>query len=799
MPFFPGFTDHSPRHINDVLKTASALISDESHSLLSPEDVAVLIIAILLHDCGMHLTQDGFRALISSDTSSTIINELKDVPWKKLWIEFIAESRRFGEDRLIAIFGEATPLVGDLDIDNFTERDCLLIGEFVRRNHARLAHEIAIKGVPTIGASSLQIQGIDPELRDLAGLVARSHGMNIRSTFPYIKSKYHRIPEYRSVKTPYLMAVIRIADYVQVQGERAIKTLLSVKELRSPVSRQEWRNHFAVSDVTMRHEDPEAMYVHAKPIDVKTFIKLEKLFKDIQRELDASWATVGEVYGRLGDLSKLGLTIRRIRSNIESRENFAPTVSYIPIETGFQTSGPDLLKLLVGPLYDYKYNIGIRELLQNAVDACRELTDIQSHQNKLNCVPSISLDIQESDDGTGWVTVTDTGVGMTLETITKYFLTAGASFRNSDIWKKKHTNNDGQSRVLRGGRFGVGALAAFLIGDEISVRTRYFDSNEEDGIEFSARMDDPIVELRRHPAPSGTSITVRVANPEAMKSIRPYIYLHEAKETVELKDWDAIDWFTQTEPSVKYSWSGIIETVGKKKIKIKAHFSPQKNLTPTKFQKNEKWLAVTNPGPYEEILWCYPEPNKEARENDIYRTTSREVVVNGLRVTKLGDYSPQDFLSIPDEQNFWTSPSFYVKRPTLAIFDPAGDCPINLQRSSVSFERMNKDVVIARSILENYIGKIQSYAPKNNAIQSFASFIKNISNLPGVHYSGNQLPPHIHNHAGTSFRHGKIHCRRWYKKCIFHQIIKPRKIKNKIRRHNWTKRLSLYGSARSNC
>ena len=64
MPFFPAFTDHSPRHINDVLITAASLISDESYKQLSPEDIAVLCIAALLHDCGMHLTQTGFRALI---------------------------------------------------------------------------------------------------------------------------------------------------------------------------------------------------------------------------------------------------------------------------------------------------------------------------------------------------------------------------------------------------------------------------------------------------------------------------------------------------------------------------------------------------------------------------------------------------------------------------------------------------------------------------------------------------------------------------------------------------------------
>lgn len=332
MPFFPGYTDHSPRHINDVLETAASLISDTSYELLSSQDVATLSIAILLHDCGMHLTQDGFRALVSI-SGPTIVSGLDDMPWPQLWNDFLAEANRFGQEKLIAIFGDTDPVrSNDLNLENLSERDCLLIGEFVRRHHARLAHEIALKGVPKRNSDELlQLTCLDNAMKDLAGLMARSHGMSIRNTFSYITTKYGLLPEQREIKTPFLMAVLRIADYVQVQSERALKSLLSVKELRSPISRQEWRAHFAVQDVSTRHQDPEALYVHATPVDVKTYVKLDSLFDDIQHELDESWATIGEVYGRSGDLARLGLTLRRIRSNLDAPREFALTVPYIPI------------------------------------------------------------------------------------------------------------------------------------------------------------------------------------------------------------------------------------------------------------------------------------------------------------------------------------------------------------------------------------------------------------------------------------------------------------------------------------
>jgi molecular chaperone HtpG len=627
MPFFPGFTDHSPRHINDVLATAASVMSDSSRELLTPEDAAVLVIAVLLHDCGMHLTQDSFRALIETE-SRPPVDGLGDRPWKQIWGEFLAEAQRFGEDRLQAVFGETSPVVlKDLDVENLSERDCLLVGEFVRRHHARLAHEIALSGVPSRMESRLKLIGMDAELLDLAGLVARSHGLSIRATFHYLESRYGRISEQRKTKTPYLMAVLRIADYVQVQSERALKALLSVKELRSPISRQEWRNHFAVRDVSLRHEDPEAMYVHASPTDVKTYLRLDSLFRDIQRELDDSWATIGEVYGRLGELGSLGLTVRRIRSNLDDAPGFAATVAYIPIRAAFKSSGPDLLKLLVGPLYDYRHEVGVRELLQNAIDACKERFDLTGNRGS-----EVTVNIEQADDGTGWITVTDTGVGMTLETITNYFLVAGASFRNSDLWKRRHQDEKGSPRVLRGGRFGVGALAAFMLGEEVTVRTRHMDRDASEGLEFSARIDDPVIELRRCTADAGTSIRIWVQDKDVFKSLSPFEHPIErskvTSDTLTVDTWKNVDWFAQTSPKVTVRWFGNVEVyegtyLDRKEVKLHVMFSPSKHLVP-QGKAEEGWYSLPDPKPYRHIFWQYPALEKHASGD---RTWYRELIL----------------------------------------------------------------------------------------------------------------------------------------------------------------------------
>jgi hypothetical protein len=657
---------------------------------------------------------------------------------------------------LIAIFGDSEFVqTKKIDYNNLNERDCLLIGEFVRRHHSRLAHEIAIKGVPTTGSHRLELVGLDGDIKDLAGLVARSHGIPIRSTFPYLKAQYNIIPQHRKVKSPYLMGILRIADYVQVHSERALKSLMGVKELRSPISRQEWRNHFSVNEVTNVHEDPEAYFVDATPADVKTYLKLVSLFSAIQHELDETWATLGEVYGRFGDLAKLGLTIRRIRSNFDANENFSRRVSYIPIQARFDSSGPDLLKLLVGPLYGYKYEVGIRELIQNSVDACRERHDLSSPTKSDNHELKVQVSIQENEDGGGWITVLDNGVGMTLDTVTKYFLIAGASFRNSDLWKEQHVDDVGQTRVMRGGRFGVGALALFLLGDEIKVTTRHFQRPETEGIEFTARIDESALELKRCVLEAGTKIEILVTKKKIIDALRPYIENQgntNANTEIKLKSWDKVDWFFQDFPKVEYRWKGYEDSNEYRirgETRISAKFSPsEKTLVPlpgTEIDATKStlfsWNKVPNCDPYRDVFWRYNESKKYGTGDSAYFThTEEHITVNGIRVQEISGtvqrwYANATRLATP-KQDFGSGPYIMIKRPSLAIFDPAGICPINLQRDEIAFDQMDLDNAIAASVLAIYFRGVTKQARKCQRLDLYHEISDRVARSTEVVYEG---------------------------------------------------------------
>src|ERR1022692_775734 len=127
-PFFPEFTDHSSKHIFEVLQTASSLVRDEAWPVFTSSDAAMLCFATLLHDCAMHLTGDGFLSLLR-DASRPIV--LAGEPrWPDMWMEFLSEASRFDGRKLAELFGNSEPIHRPgPDPTEWQLRDRLLIGE----------------------------------------------------------------------------------------------------------------------------------------------------------------------------------------------------------------------------------------------------------------------------------------------------------------------------------------------------------------------------------------------------------------------------------------------------------------------------------------------------------------------------------------------------------------------------------------------------------------------------------------------------------------------------------------------
>ena len=658
IPFFPEYTDHGLPHIESVLLTGEQLIADEALPLLNSADVGAFVIAAILHDVAMHLTEDGFCRLVGGKTALEAIEEFGDKPWPVLWDQFRNEAIRFSSQENLRLFGDAESVdFPKLENPDWTKRQRMLVGEFIRRHHPRLAHQIALHGFPGIGAEKFTLDRLDEDEKNLVGLIARSHGMPLRPCVDHLRRFGTRV-EPLKVHAAFLMCLLRIADYLQIQSDRSSMGL-RLQSLRSPISKREHDKHLAVRELTRDEVDSEAMKAVVLNIpSVEVYLGLQELFQSIQREIDDSWAVLGEIFGKQGRLKSFGLNIRRLTSTLKDAD-LLNRLTFEPFHLRFTAANARLFKLLIKPLYGDDANVGVREMVQNSVDAVRELKRYCEHhkidQASLDLPKQdadIVVDIKDGTDGKKYLVVADKGIGMTMDDVHGYYLTVGASFRESARYRQEFTDDNRRSTVLRTGYFGIGALASFLIGDEIHVSTRHVTSKE--GIEFRASIDTDPIQAVRIKRPIGTTIRI---------PIRSDVHEH----------WTPSVRFHLREPSLLVC--GHRQT----------DFYPTPNdALPALWQKVPD---VSNPI----VLWSRPS-----------RTYLDRVIHNGFMIEH-GDRDPRVL---------WQDQSYGLRIfcPHLHIFDPEGNKDaknyLNLARTEFLQHDFGPIYAVGRDLLRDYMGLI---------------------------------------------------------------------------------------------
>ena len=136
----------------------------------------------------------------------------------------------------------------------------------------------------------------------------------------------------------------------------------------------------------------------------------------------------------------------------------------------FKTEVQQLLDLVIHSLYSKK-EIFLRELISNASDAidrCRfeGLTDAAVLEGGEDWEIRI-----EADKETGILTLSDNGIGMSVEEVEKNIGTIASSGTKAFIEKLNASKEGGNAPELIG-QFGVGFYSAFMVADRVEVETR---------------------------------------------------------------------------------------------------------------------------------------------------------------------------------------------------------------------------------------------------------------------------------------------------------------------------------------
>jgi molecular chaperone HtpG len=697
--FFPDYTDHGLAHVQAVLDTADELVSDEllESGLLHPSDVFALCSATALHDIAMHMHESGFVELVAEGSAWAPLpwfrdhhqSRPRDRPWDELWRAFMAEARHFSNSELEHLLGPShtgVPKVAFgpelLDRDDWTTPDRLLIGEFLRRHHARLAHEVTIYGMP--GAADGFPRLTPGPLADAAGVIARSHGESLRSIYAFLTYSHQNAPRPYGVLAHYLMAVLRIADFLQLQADRAPDLLLHMRDPPSLTTLREWHRHEAVNRIELKPQVRGLIYVEVMPgHSLSTHLALEDMLKALQVELDTTNGALAEAYVA-ATLQVIKLEHQRVDSNID-KPAIRESLNYVPMLARLRSSG-DLFRLVVSDLYGAEPVIAGRELLQNAIDAVhlrwrRESADgLGPCAADLDDPTAVTVRLTMSGD-TAQLEVIDKGIGMTPEVVTNYFLAAGASFATESVTNGPESAD---GRWTRAGRFGIGALAGFLLGPVVQVETRHVDSSE--GLMFDAHLNSELVELARNEKVSGgTRVSIgfdadRLSLPQMQRRRHEaaYRYLREVAR-----------YYVMQRPRVRYELvdEGTVEAL------------ELEGFVPDSGEEGDNWRHVgLSSG--QELHWAVTENRSMRRVDRPGGGLTTNLAHNGFEIRpcrlhrKRGKHGYR-----------WSAPALAdsVQAPYLAVTDPRHSLPLTLDRFSLQGGVLPFERELAEAIGEDVV------------------------------------------------------------------------------------------------
>ncbi|WP_369239295.1 caspase family protein [Streptomyces sp. R21] len=146
----------------------------------------------------------------------------------------------------------------------------------------------------------------------------------------------------------------------------------------------------------------------------------------------------------------------------------------------FQLAQTEVRDLLMGErIYDGEPDLALRELYQNAMDACRYRAMRRRYVEARGGRPgpwSGQITVVEGEDERGrYVECRDNGVGMTLDQLRNTFTKAGRRFEQSRAFRQEQANwhrQDPSLRLYPNSRFGIGVFSYFMLADEMTVVTR---------------------------------------------------------------------------------------------------------------------------------------------------------------------------------------------------------------------------------------------------------------------------------------------------------------------------------------
>jgi Histidine kinase-, DNA gyrase B-, and HSP90-like ATPase len=440
----PQFTVHDNTHL-DALWEMVDLVAGEEISLNGAE-AYVLGIAILIHDLGLAAASypAGPDALHAEPIWSDTLIQLLRADLGRLPTQEERESAP-----------EAVKVAAEQEI--------------LRALHAEHAEQLASISWESDGEQYRLIE--EPELRQaygpLIGRLAHSHWWpteRLAGEFANQIGSSPVVPNGWTVDPLKLACLLRAADAIHLDARRAPPFL---RALRRPEG--EAADHWAFQGKLNRPylDDDRLTFTATSPFSA-TETRAWWLCRDVLGRVDG-W--LREIDALLADVERPRFAARGISAIDEPKRlaQLIPTDGWEPVDASLHVSNvADLVRRLGGEqLYGRDVHVPLREMIQNGADAIRARRIMQSRGPEWG---GITIDLDERK-GRWFLTVSDSGVGMSDEVLTEALVDFGSSF-----WSSNDIATEFPGLLAGGfsptGQYGIGFFSVFMLGDSVTVVSR---------------------------------------------------------------------------------------------------------------------------------------------------------------------------------------------------------------------------------------------------------------------------------------------------------------------------------------
>jgi len=457
---FPQYTDHSLTHLLNVASHIHSFLptseSSDDPPLLNALELTYAWLAILLHDVGMFVAdKEEKQQIIDSDDFKLFLNE----------------NRRWSEAIDSANLVKATVKAEALSDARFAE--------YIRRKHAERVHAYIEQHLKD------KLVFREAPLFQEVGQLCESHAWGVlESNDPHNSQKcVRKLPNRKLVgRTPinmaYLACCLRLGDILDFDRTRTPLSAFHGIHFTEAVSIQEWNKHLSVEGVLVSQH---RVHFEAKCDTPTDYMAIQQFLNWIDRELQDCTRLVREAPAEYARRYKLSLS-----PVVERHEIRMADPRYLAGDFRFELEYEQIMKLLMDKSLYPDESLFLRELLQNALDACRyqyalaleeEMDDKYIPRIQVQDFSQRPFDKEQPENGP-CIIFRDNGVGMSLEQVKNFFMRVGKSYyRSPQFTAERDRLKDKGIHLDACSRFGIGFLSCFLGGDRIEVETYRYDSN----------------------------------------------------------------------------------------------------------------------------------------------------------------------------------------------------------------------------------------------------------------------------------------------------------------------------------